>query len=89
MGPMGCSYQRVHALGFTEPGVGVGRVTPIGPTGAHGAVQGRGGQPTSGRPGDSPIPALAHLECSFPSIHSKGEFSRHLSLVTTLIQLKN
>lgn len=71
---LGCSYQRVHALGFTEPGGGgVGRVTPIGPAGHTGQFQGRGGQPTSGRPGDSPIPALAHLECSFPSIHSKEE----------------
>ena len=39
----------------------------------QGSFQVRGGQPTSGRPGDSPILALAHLECSFPSIHSKEE----------------
>ena len=39
----------------------------------RGSFQGRGGQPTSGRPWGSPILALEHLECSFPSIHSKEE----------------
>lgn len=68
---LGCSCQRVHALGFTEPG---GPESPrLVLRCTRGSFQGKGGQPISDRPGDTPFPALAHLECSFPSIHSKEE----------------
>lgn len=85
---LGCSYQRVHAPGFTEPG---GLESPrLVLWCTRGSFQGRGGQPTSGRPKGSPSRLWSSLSVHFPVFTArKREFSRHLSLVTTLIQLKN
>ena len=80
---LGCSYQRVHALGFTEP---EGWSHPDWSCGAHGAVsRAEEANPQVAGPGVPPSWLWSTLSVHFPVFTArKREFSRHLSLVTTL-----
>lgn len=85
---LGCSYQTVHALAFTEPG---GQSHPDWSCSAHRAVsRSEEANPPAAGLRIPPSRLWRTLSVHFPVFTArKREFSRHLSLVTTLIQLNN